>query len=107
MYQVMWDILLYIVQMTVKNFTCSQKRRGNSMEKNPEKARMLKSVNNYISRFVTDRDHGRKRVDQLLKENGMIVCPYQRGPMMVLRKTNGRVKTQFTQEQYAFVPLIV
>lgn len=45
--------------------------------------------------------------DRLLKENGIVVCPYQRGPMMVLRKRDGEVTTQFTQEQYAFVPLIV
>lgn len=45
--------------------------------------------------------------DQLLKDNGIIVCPYQRGPMMVMHKINGEVKTLFTQEQYAFVPLIV
>jgi protein-L-isoaspartate(D-aspartate) O-methyltransferase len=45
--------------------------------------------------------------DRLLKDNGILVCPYQRGPMMVMRKINGEVKTQFTQEQYAFVPLIV
>lgn len=45
--------------------------------------------------------------DRLLKEKGIVVCPYQRGPMMVLRKRDGEVTTQFTQEQYAFVPLIV
>jgi protein-L-isoaspartate(D-aspartate) O-methyltransferase len=45
--------------------------------------------------------------DRLLKENGIVVCPYQRGPMMILRKRDGEVTTQFTQEQYAFVPLIV
>jgi protein-L-isoaspartate(D-aspartate) O-methyltransferase len=45
--------------------------------------------------------------DKLLKENGILVCPYERGPMMVMRKIDGSVKTQFTQEQYAFVPLIV
>lgn len=45
--------------------------------------------------------------DRLLKEKGLVVCPYQRGPMMVLRKRDGEVTTQFTQEQYAFVPLIV
>ena len=45
--------------------------------------------------------------NRLLKENGIVVCPYQSGPMMVLRKRDGEVTTQFTQEQYAFVPLIV
>jgi protein-L-isoaspartate(D-aspartate) O-methyltransferase len=45
--------------------------------------------------------------DQLLKDNGILVCPYQRGPMIVMRKINGEVTSQFTQEQYAFVPLIL
>jgi protein-L-isoaspartate(D-aspartate) O-methyltransferase len=45
--------------------------------------------------------------DRLLKDNGIMVCPYQTGPMIVMRKTNGEVSTRFTQEQYAFVPLIV
>lgn len=45
--------------------------------------------------------------NRLLKENGVVVCPYQSGPMMVLRKRDGEVTTQFTREQYAFVPLMV
>lgn len=44
---------------------------------------------------------------QLLKDNGIIVCPYQRGPMIIMKKNQDAVTTQFTQEQYAFVPLII
>ncbi|MEX1299954.1 MAG: hypothetical protein AB1Z81_13210, partial [Desulfotignum sp.] len=36
------------------------------MGENLEKARMLRSVRTYINRFVTDRDSGRKQVDDIL-----------------------------------------
>ncbi len=44
---------------------------------------------------------------QLLKEKGIIVCPYQKGPMIIMRKSRDVITTEFTQEQYAFVPLII
>ncbi len=36
------------------------------MEKNPEKERMLKSVSNYVKRFVTDQETGSQRVNAIL-----------------------------------------
>lgn len=45
--------------------------------------------------------------NQLLKDKGIVVCPYQRGPMIIMQKNQGVVTTEFTQEQYAFVPLII
>ncbi|MEE4363479.1 MAG: hypothetical protein V2J08_06070 [Desulfotignum sp.] len=44
---------------------------------------------------------------KLLNDKGIIVCPCQRGPMIVMKKDRGVIRTQFTQEQYAFVPLIL
>jgi protein-L-isoaspartate(D-aspartate) O-methyltransferase len=43
----------------------------------------------------------------LLNDKGIIVCPYQRGPMIIMKKDHGVIRTQFTQEEYAFVPLIL
>jgi hypothetical protein len=42
-------------------------RQGKAMEKKSEKERMLASVNDYVSQFVTDLESGRKRVDDILK----------------------------------------
>ena len=36
------------------------------MEKNPEKERMLKSVSNYVTRFVTDQKAGTRQVNTVL-----------------------------------------
>jgi protein-L-isoaspartate(D-aspartate) O-methyltransferase len=44
---------------------------------------------------------------KLLNDKGIIVCPYQRGPMIIMKKDHDVIKTQFTEEQYAFVPLIL
>ncbi|HKL00413.1 MAG TPA: hypothetical protein VJ943_09170, partial [Desulfotignum sp.] len=44
---------------------------------------------------------------KLLNDKGIIVCPYQSGPMIIMKKDQGVIRTQFTQEQYAFVPLIL
>ncbi|MFO7910812.1 MAG: hypothetical protein R6V15_01485 [Desulfotignum sp.] len=44
---------------------------------------------------------------KLLNDKGIIVCPYQSGPMIIMKKDQGVIRTQFTQEQYAFVPLII
>ena len=125
-----------------QNFYLEEGEGGHSMEKNPEKARMLESVKNYISRFVTDRYHGRKQMDDILYAMDKVDRKYfiDHDPYVdtalsighgqtisqpstvarvllmlaalspghdVLEIGYGRVKTQFTQEQYAFVPLII
>lgn len=43
---------------------------------------------------------------KLLNESGILVCPYQHGPLMILQKQDGEITTEFTHEQYVFVPLI-
>jgi len=47
----------------------------------------------------------KKIAEELLKENGILVCPYVSGPMVIFRK-NGKLKREETKEQYVFVPLI-
>ena len=42
-----------------------------------------------------------------LKENGILICPYQSGPLIILKKENEKIKKTCTKEQYVFVPLIL
>ncbi|MBI2003881.1 methyltransferase domain-containing protein [Candidatus Pacearchaeota archaeon] len=42
-----------------------------------------------------------------LKENGILVCPYREGPLIILEKKKRKIKKTFTEENYVFVPLIL
>ncbi len=46
-----------------------------------------------------------KAAEELLKEGGILICPYVSGPIVIYRK-NGELKRDETKEQYVFVPLI-
>ena len=44
--------------------------------------------------------------DRHLRSKGLLLCPYQTGPLLIIRKTaTGLTMTQ-TEEEYAFVPLV-
>jgi len=43
--------------------------------------------------------------DKLLKDKGVLICPYNLGPLLIFRK-NGKIKKSLTREEYAFVPLL-
>ncbi len=40
-----------------------------------------------------------------LKEGGILVCPFQLGPLIKIKKSNSKLKKSYTSEEYAFVPL--
>ncbi len=40
-----------------------------------------------------------------LMEGGILICPYQEGPLMILRKSNGKIEKSYTRESYGFVKL--
>jgi len=42
-----------------------------------------------------------------LNNNGILICPYQSGPLIILKKKNDEIIKKFTEEQYVFVPLII
>ena len=42
-----------------------------------------------------------------LNDNGVLVCPYRAGPLVIFRKKNKRVEKEFTKEEYVFVPLVL
>jgi protein-L-isoaspartate(D-aspartate) O-methyltransferase len=41
-----------------------------------------------------------------LKENGILVCPFQSGPLIIIKKTKKAIKKTYTKEEYVFVPLL-
>lgn len=43
--------------------------------------------------------------ENLLKNKGILVCPYTSGPLIIYKK-NGKLKKFFTKEEYVFVPLL-
>jgi protein-L-isoaspartate(D-aspartate) O-methyltransferase len=43
--------------------------------------------------------------ENLLKNNGLLICPYTLGPLIIYKK-NGKLKKFFTKEEYVFVPLL-
>lgn len=44
--------------------------------------------------------------DKLLKKKGILVCPYSEGPMLVYKKSGGKILESKTKEEYTFVPLL-
>ena len=42
-----------------------------------------------------------------LRNNGILVCPYRKGPLMILKNKDGKIRRDFTQEEYVFVPLVL
>jgi len=44
--------------------------------------------------------------EELLLEKGILVCPYTYGPLIILKKEDGRIIKDTTREQYVFVPLL-
>jgi len=43
---------------------------------------------------------------QHLNESGILLCPYREGPLIILKKVNGKIQKTTTKEEYMFVPLI-
>jgi len=42
-----------------------------------------------------------------LKENGILICPYQSGPLIIFNYKKGKIKKNYSEEHYVFVPLIL
>lgn len=43
--------------------------------------------------------------EKVLEEQGILICPYTQGPLIILKKINGRIIKNTTRELYVFVPL--
>ncbi|HKK82932.1 MAG TPA: hypothetical protein VJ958_01755 [Atribacterota bacterium] len=44
--------------------------------------------------------------NKALNEKGILVCPHVHGPLIILKKENGKINKDTTMEQYIFVPLL-
>ncbi len=42
-----------------------------------------------------------------LKENGILLCPYRSGPLIVMKKQKSSIIKLYTKDEYGFVPLIL
>ena len=45
--------------------------------------------------------------EEHLNDEGILVCPYQYGPLIVIKKVNGKIVKSYTDEEYVFVPLVL
>ena len=42
-----------------------------------------------------------------LKQNGILICPYREGHLIILKKKKTKIEKNYTEENYVFVPLIL
>ena len=42
-----------------------------------------------------------------LEKGGKLICPYHVGPLLILSSFDGKIKKDYTQEEYQFVPLVL
>ena len=42
-----------------------------------------------------------------LKENGILICPYRGGHLIILKKKKTKIEKSHTEENYVFVPLVL
>lgn len=42
-----------------------------------------------------------------LKNNGILLCPFRSGPLIIIKKKNNKIIKNYSKEQYGFVPLII
>lgn len=40
-----------------------------------------------------------------LNEKGILICPFQSGPLMIIQKKQGKIIKKYSNEEYRFVPL--
>ncbi|MFC1682426.1 protein-L-isoaspartate O-methyltransferase [Nanoarchaeota archaeon] len=42
-----------------------------------------------------------------LNENGILICPYRSGPLVIFKMNKGKLEKKYTEEHYVFVPLVL
>lgn len=47
-----------------------------------------------------------KMAKSLLKQKGILICPYVSGPLIIYRKKENKLEREETKEHYVFVPLL-
>lgn len=101
--------------------------KGNLKQKHPQDANNLDKLNMYAENIFekgkawkktydkiiftagiekSKEDKVRKLAQELLKKNGILICPYAEGPMIIIKKADGKLIETVTKEEYVFVPLL-
>jgi protein-L-isoaspartate(D-aspartate) O-methyltransferase len=87
-------------KLDIKNIEIRQgdfKKAKEKFDKITFTAGVIKKDENKIDKFA--KTH--------LKNNGILVCPFRSGPLIIIKKKNNRLIKNYSQEQYGFVPLIL
>lgn len=45
--------------------------------------------------------------EKCLNEKGILICPFSSGPLIIIKKENGKINKKYTQDEYAFVTLVL
>lgn len=122
-YVISLDRMLSLVEKARDNFS---RLKNHLKQKNPAEIEKLKInfkaenifdtkkiwKNRYDKIIITagiDTLKKEKKVEEiarkLLKQDGILVCPYTSGPLLIFKKS-GKVKRYTTKENYVFVPLL-
>jgi len=101
--------------------------KGNLKQKHPQDANNLDKLSMYAENifekgkawkktydkiiFTAGMEKGKedkvkKLAECLLKKNGILICPYSEGPMLILKKVDSKLIESATKEEYVFVPLL-
>lgn len=62
-----------------------------------------------ITAGIADKETGNKVKElakTLLKQNGLLICPYISGPLIIYKKRGNGLERKETKEYYVFVPLL-
>lgn len=95
-----------------KNITPENKERIRNVEfktYNILKERTQKKIDRVIiTAGITEAQEAFMKdfAEKTLNKNGILLCPYTSGPIIILKKEDGKIIKSYTTEYYAFVPLI-
>jgi len=102
--------------------------RNHLKQKSPQDVQKIGKINFYAENIFVKGKAWKKRYDKiiitagievgeekkieflarrLLKQGGLLICPYVSGPLMIYKKEkHGKLKKEETEESYVFVPLL-
>ncbi len=105
----------------------TKKLRNHLKQKNPQDVEKISKLNFIVENIFSKKNVWKKRYDKiiitagiadketeekvegiaksLLKKNGILLCPYVSGPLVIYKK-NEKLEREETKEQYVFVPLL-
>lgn len=88
-----------------RKFSKINLKTGNIFE-NPEDKKYDKII---ITAGIVDRESEAKvqeTAQKLLNDDGLLICPYTSGPLLIYKKQKNKIIKNLTKEAYVFVPLL-